>query len=130
MIPMDPLILRWLKGNRNKWFESPRKVAFKRRREPDDFMIIYVDESDRKVGIQFKKSKYPARARLSINASYLFENNRGTFFRGITFIDQNRTRARGGTRTDFTDKTPAFTSPECKKALKNFSLLVLSGLCP
>lgn len=57
---MDQLILRWLKENQNKWFESPRKDAFKRRRVPDDFKITYVDETDRKVGIKFRKSVYQA----------------------------------------------------------------------
>jgi hypothetical protein len=57
---MKPLVLRWLKANQGKWFESPRVPAFNRRRVPDDFMITYVDESDRRVGIQFRKSKYPA----------------------------------------------------------------------
>lgn len=57
---MDQRMLQWLKANQNKWFESPRKDAFKRRRAPDDFRIIGVDESDREVGIQFRKSEYDA----------------------------------------------------------------------
>jgi len=57
---MDQRILRWLKTNQNKWFVSPRKDAFKRRRVPDDFKITYIDETDRKVGIKFRKSVYQA----------------------------------------------------------------------
>ena len=55
---MDSHLLEWLKDKQGKFFESPRKKAF--RRKPKGFTITSIDQIEKRVTITFEDSQNPA----------------------------------------------------------------------
>jgi len=52
---MNLILLKWIKENEGKTFESPRKTVFGR--NPQSFTIRYIDEKDSLVRISFSKKR-------------------------------------------------------------------------
>jgi len=71
---MDENLLKWLRSNRKRSFESPRGIIFKTKTQ--QFEIVKVDEAKGIVEIEFDKNKTPLRLE-----SWRFETALETLFR-------------------------------------------------